>query len=111
MRGLAAAAALLLATGCGEETVSGDPAVERGRGVYLSICTACHNADPTREGSQGPPVAGASLELLEARVLRREYPPGYTPQRTSDLMPAFPQLADHLGDLHAFLAAAADSTR
>lgn len=102
--GLAAALACCLA--CGDAGVEGeDPAVARGRAVYLSICTACHNADPTRDGSQGPAVAGSSLELLRARVLGRGYPPGYTPKRNSDLMPAFPQLEDHLGDLHAFLNA------
>lgn len=102
------AAAVGIACG-GVESGGGDPAVERGRAVYLSICTACHNADPAREGSQGPAVAGSSLELLRAKVLGRGYPPGYTPKRNSALMPAFPQLEEHLEDLHAFLAAAARS--
>jgi mono/diheme cytochrome c family protein len=100
------AAALACCIACGNGAVEGeDPAVTRGRGVYLSICTACHNADPSREGSQGPVVAGSSLELLRARVLGRGYPPGYTPKRNSSLMPAFPQLEEHLEDLHAFLNA------
>jgi mono/diheme cytochrome c family protein len=98
------AAALASCIACGDAGVEGeDPAVTRGRDVYLPICTACHNADPSREGSQGPAVAGSSLELLRARVLGRGYPPGYTPKRNSNLMPAFPQLAEHLEDLHAFL--------
>ena len=33
------------------------------------------------DGSVGPAVAGASRELIEAKVLRGEYPPGYTPKR------------------------------
>jgi mono/diheme cytochrome c family protein len=81
--------------------------VERGRTVYLSVCTACHNADPTRDGSLGPANAGASRELLEAKILRGEYPAGYAPKRDSRMMPPMPQLAASLDDLAAFLADAA----
>jgi hypothetical protein len=49
-------------------------------------------------------VAGSSPELLEARVLHAEYPPGYTPKRTSEQMVAFPHLAGDLDALHAYLA-------
>lgn len=107
MRRSLVAGVLAACLGCGGGGSEGeDPAVARGRTVYLSICTACHNADPSREGSQGPAVAGSSLELLRARVLGRGYPPGYTPKRSSNLMPAFPQLEEHIEDLHAFLNAA-----
>lgn len=81
---------------------AGDAA--RGRQVYLSVCTACHNADPTRDGSVGPASAGASRELLEAKLLRGEYPPGYVPKRPSRIMPQFQNLAGSLDDLAAFLA-------
>lgn len=92
---------------CSEaEAPGGDPALERGRAVYLSICTACHNADPNLDGSMGPANAGASRELLEAKLLRGEYPPGYAPKRDSQVMPRFEHLAGSLDDLAAFLAAA-----
>jgi mono/diheme cytochrome c family protein len=98
---------LLAALACSEgKRGSDDPAVERGRAVYLSVCTACHNADPTRDGSVGPANAGASRELLEAKLLRGEYPPGYAPKRTSNVMPRFTNLAGSIDDLAAFLAAA-----
>jgi mono/diheme cytochrome c family protein len=80
---------------------------ERGRQVYLSNCTICHNPDPTQPGSQGPAIAGSPRELVEARVVRAAYPPGYTPQRTTHVMPAQPMLASKVDDLTAFLAAAA----
>lgn len=83
----------------------GGAALERGRAVYLSVCTACHNADPSLDGSLGPANAGASRELLEAKLLRGGYPPGYTPKRDSQLMPRFEQLAESIDDLAAFLAA------
>lgn len=86
---------------------SGGDAVARGRDVYMSICTACHNADPSRDGSTGPANAGASRELVEAKVLRGQYPPGYTPKRPSNVMPPLPHLAASIDDLTAFLAASA----
>lgn len=95
-----------LSTACSESTEAGaDPAVERGRQVYLGICTACHHADPAKDGTAGPAIVGSSRELLEARVVRGEYPPGYTPKRPSQIMPRFPQLAGEIDALHAFLNA------
>ena len=100
--------ASLLAAACSEsDGGSADPAVERGRRVYLGLCTACHNADPAKDGTAGPAIAGASRELLEARVVRGEYPPGYTPKRPSQIMPRFPQLAGEIDALHAFVNAEA----
>ncbi len=98
---------LRLAMACSDSaTVDRDPAVERGRQVYLGLCTACHHADPGKDGAAGgPAIAGASRELLEARLLRGEYPAGYTPKRPSQLMPRFPQLAGEIDALHAFLNA------
>ena len=88
-------------------TTSAGDAVERGRVVYMSICTACHNADPKLDGSVGPANAGASRALVEAKVLRGEYPPGYTPKRPSNVMPPLPHLTGSIDDLTAFLAASA----
>ncbi|HVH07454.1 MAG TPA: c-type cytochrome [Myxococcota bacterium] len=101
-------AAAALACGDAEpKAAGGDPAVERGRTVYMSICTACHNADPKLDGAVGPANAGASRELVEAKVLRGQYPPGYTPKRPSNVMPPLPHLAGSIDDLTAFLAASA----
>ena len=83
---------------------SGDATpVERGKRAYLANCIACHNADPAKEGTLGPPIAGSSLALVEARVMRAEYPPGYTPKRPSSLMPAQPYLKKDVPDLAAYL--------
>jgi mono/diheme cytochrome c family protein len=104
----ALAIAIATATACSEEKeVGGDPAVARGRQVYLGLCTACHNADPAKDGTAGPAIAGSSRELLEARVVHGGYPPGYTPKRPSQIMPRFPQLAGEIDALHAFLNAEA----
>ena len=101
----ALAAAVLAFPGCGPgggKQDAGDPAA-RGRRVYLANCTACHNPDPSRPGSVGPAIKGSSRALIEARVLRAAYPPGYTPKMKSRLMPAMPHLARSIDDLTAFL--------
>ena len=77
--------------------------VEAGRKAYVANCTACPNPDPAREGTMGPAIAGSSLALVEARVLRAEYPPGYTPKRDSHLMPAQPFLKPEVPALAAYL--------
>jgi hypothetical protein len=72
--------------------------------VYVANCTVCHNTDPALPGSIGPAVAGSQRGLLEARMLRAEYPPGYTPKRSTHAMVALPQLAGSIDDLAAYLA-------
>jgi mono/diheme cytochrome c family protein len=102
---LAALAALFAS--CSE---ADDPKTPEGRGHYLyrMFCLACHNADPTQPGSQGPDIAGSPLELVRAKVLRNEYPPGYTPKRTTKNMAAPMALTDaQIEDLVAYLADAA----
>ena len=104
MRGLAVGALAGLAlAGCSQGPALSDAAA-RGQTVYLAQCTACHATDPAQPGPLGPPVKGASRELLEARLLRGDYPPGYTPKRDSTLMQPMPQLAPSIPDLAAFLA-------
>ena len=78
-----------------------DPA--KGRQVYVAQCVACHNGDPSKDGTLGPALKGSSRELLEARVLRAAYPPGYKPKRDSKVMPARPDLAGSVSDLAAYL--------
>jgi mono/diheme cytochrome c family protein len=97
---LAGGLALALAA-CGREPLS--PEAERGRQVYLSQCTACHATDPSQPGAVGPEIKGASPELLEAKVLRGAYPPGYRPKRPTAAMPPQPHLANDIPALAAYL--------
>ncbi len=100
---LLAIAAVFAALGCQAKKVT---PVVRGRVIYMANCVVCHNADPNLPGSQGPPIAGSSRELVEARVLHLAYPPGYTPKRKTHAMRAIPTLAPEIGNIVAFLAAA-----
>ena len=76
---------------------------EKGRQVWLVQCVTCHHRDPGKDGPIGPAVKGSSEALVEARLLRGGYPPGYTPKRDSKVMPARPDLARSIADLAAFL--------
>lgn len=101
---LAALCALLFACSSGEE--GGDPnaaLIARGRVVYETNCTACHARDPRQPGPVGPPNACSSLALLSAKVLRNEYPPGYTPKRDTRAMIPLAHLAQELPAIAAYL--------
>ena len=76
---------------------------DKGKQVWLGQCIACHNPDPTKDGPLGPAVKGASRALVEARVVRGEYPAGYTPKRPTKVMPPRPDLAPSVADLAAYL--------
>ncbi|HUP56603.1 MAG TPA: cytochrome c [Bdellovibrionota bacterium] len=78
--------------------------VAKGRVVYQSNCTACHHSDPTKNGPLGPEIAGSSLELLTARIMKAEYPPGYKPKRDTRQMAAIPQLQADIPAIHAYLS-------
>ena len=77
---------------------------DRGRAVYVANCIVCHNGDPSREGTTGPAIKGSQTELIEARVLRRNYPENYTPKRQTKIMPEFPFLEPEIPYLAAYLS-------
>jgi mono/diheme cytochrome c family protein len=100
-RTIAVMLAVLFLGGCGNG--GGDALVARGRQVYLAQCIQCHNANPAIPGPVGPAVKGAARELLDAKVVRGEYPPGYRPQRPTKVMPPQPTLAPDISALAAYL--------
>src|SRR5262245_43635855 len=98
---LAALGLLALACSPSDEPKLSDLA-RQGEKVYQNVCIACHNGNPNFDGALGPANAGSSAQLLEAKVLRSEYPPGYTPKRPgSNTMPRFEYLADKIPALAA----------
>ncbi len=96
------ALALVLTAAC--QPKDADPRVTRGRQAYMGTCIACHNMNPKLDGAIGPAVAGATRELLEAKILRAEYPPGYKAKRTTQAMPKQPAMAASIEDLAVFLS-------
>jgi mono/diheme cytochrome c family protein len=98
---LAVMALAVAVSGCSESGLS--PSAERGRQVYLAHCIACHNPDPAQPGPIGPPVKGAAHALLEAKVLKGTYPPGYTPKRPTQIMVPIPAVAPDIAALADYL--------
>jgi mono/diheme cytochrome c family protein len=76
---------------------------QQGRLTYISRCAVCHNANPHEPGSVGPDVWGSSRELIEARVMRAEYPSNYKPKRETHLMVALPDVSSQIDAIYAFL--------
>jgi mono/diheme cytochrome c family protein len=95
------ATTLVMMAGCSSPELS--PSAERGRQVFQSQCTSCHNTDASKPGPVGPPIKGSSRQLLEAKVLHGTYPPGYTPKRSSTLMPPQPQVGPDIPALADYL--------
>ena len=100
---LAALVAVLLMAACGDDAEV-ETAEMRGQRIYFNVCASCHGGDPSQDGVLGPAIAGSSEELLRARVIDGDYPPGYTPKRNTKQMVALPHLEPTLADLTAYLA-------
>lgn len=102
--------ALALAAACtacsSDEGATLSPLAQEGERVYQNVCIACHNGDPNLDGIPGPANAGASQELLLAKVVHGTYPPGHEPKQTSGAMPVFPYLEEKIPALAAYLAEA-----
>jgi len=99
------AAAAIELSGCNRrETPQGDPLVAKGKVVYATRCIACHSMNPSRDGTLGPAIKDASLELLKARVIHGTYPPGYTPKRATKIMLKLPLTEADVEAIHAFLS-------
>lgn len=89
--------------GCSRSEQSSGPLSQKGKAVYMANCIVCHNVDPTKDGNVGPANAGASVELLKAKVLDGKYPAGHIPKRNTSLMTPLPQLKNDIEALHEFL--------
>jgi mono/diheme cytochrome c family protein len=98
------AVSLLALTGCRPRELT---PVQRGEVVYRTNCISCHGRNPNLSGPLGPAIAGSSRTLLEARILAQSYPPGYRPKRNTHQMRSLPWLSGSIGDLKAYLDAAA----
>lgn len=85
------------------DTRTPEELIAAGRSTFNANCIACHAMNPRTDGALGPAVAGASLELLEARVIYGEYPAGYVPKRETKVMVAMPHLKAKLPELAAYL--------
>ncbi len=116
LRGRSARALALLAgcglavlVGCGQGSEADPDAalIQRGKVVYETSCSACHARAPGEDGPVGPAITGSSMELLRAKVLRNEYPAGYTPKRDTQAMVPLVHVEADLPAVHAYLESVA----
>lgn len=77
--------------------------VLEGHSAYVTHCGSCHGMDPKKDGPIGPSLWGSSLELLEVKTLRGEYPTGYKPKRETKAMAVLPFAKDKLPAIHSYL--------
>ena len=110
VRSLLLGTSLLALAGLGCGGGDSDDPVSRGRGAYLANCVACHSTNPKLAGPIGPEVAGSSRELLEAKLLRNTYPPGYSPKRNTRAMVPLPHLEEKIEDIAAYLGSISPSS-
>jgi mono/diheme cytochrome c family protein len=92
-----------VATPAAVTTLSNEEKVQKGKIIYFSTCTACHNSNPAMPGSVGPEIKGSKFPLLKARILNSSYPEGYKPKRTTHIMPKFPLTEEQITYVEAFL--------
>ena len=103
--GVLLALSLMVTAACTSKSAGPPPTpIERGKMVYNTNCIACHNPDPHLDGAVGPALQGASLELLQARVMSASYPKDYKPKRSTHIMAALPYLKGEIPALHAYLS-------
>ncbi len=104
MRWLAVVVMAVALGGCSDPpSGSTNPAAERGRQIYLAQCVSCHGPDPASAGPIGPPIKGTPPEVIESKVVRGTYPPGYKPKRPTAAMPPIAALAPDVPALVEFL--------
>lgn len=65
-----------------------------GKRIYVSNCTRCHNANPTKPGSIGPELFTTPIAVFRTKVPKGSYPSGYAPKRKTKIMPKFPHLTN-----------------
>lgn len=93
-------------TACNKKESAANPEEAKllaGKRIYANNCTACHSADPHKDGSLGPAIAGSSLELVTARITLASYPDGYKPKRDTHIMPRLPLTVEDINNVVAFL--------
>ena len=77
---------------------------QKGQILFNTTCTACHNTNPKFDGAIGPAIVGSSLELLQLKIRKGEYPVGYKPTRDTKVMTLMPQLSDaDIKAIHTYL--------
>ena len=85
------------------ESLSPEQLVARGKLIYAQNCISCHNVNPKEAGTVGPALLQDSQEVLRFKIVGGASPAGYKPQRSTAIMPLFPQLEKEIPAIEAYL--------
>ncbi len=81
--------------------------LEKGQRLYTANCLQCHNRDPNLNGSIGPAMVDAPLEVMYSMVMTGKYPEklpaGYVPKRKAGAMRAIPKLKNDIPAIWAYV--------
>jgi mono/diheme cytochrome c family protein len=81
--------------------------IQKGKEIYLSTCTKCHNKDPNVKGPIGPELVDAPVEIMAHKVEKGRYPEvlpaGFVPKRKTNQMIKQPQHLKDVPSIHAYI--------
>ena len=81
--------------------------LEKGQRLYRANCLQCHNRDPNLNGSLGPQMTDAPLEVMTSKVMTGKYPAklpaGFVPKRKTSAMRAIPKLKNDIPAIWAYV--------
>lgn len=81
--------------------------INKGKRLYFSNCTSCHNKDPNIKGPIGPEMVDAPLEVMTSKVMTGQYPvklpAGFVPKRKTKLMRKLVHLQKDIPSIYAWV--------
>lgn len=81
--------------------------IEKGKKIWLTTCTQCHNRDPNIKGNIGPETVDAPLEVMHSKVMTGLYPDplpaGFVPKRKTRAMRKLPQFEKDIPFIYEYV--------
>lgn len=76
---------------------------DEGQIIYKTVCSKCHNVNPTKQGSIGPELFTTPKEVFKTKVITGTYPTSYTPKRKTRIMPKFKNLTNKIDSIYKYI--------
>jgi mono/diheme cytochrome c family protein len=76
---------------------------DEGAVIYKTVCSKCHNVNPTKPGSIGPELFTTPKEVFRTKVITGTYPVNYKPKRKTRIMPKFKNLTTKIDLIYNYI--------
>lgn len=76
---------------------------DEGEVIYKTVCSKCHNINPTKPGSIGPELFTTPKEVFKTKVITGTYPASYKPKRKTRIMPRFKNLTNKIDSIYNYI--------